>query len=145
MSGPGSIVEQPSVPLVLRQHRDRVSATEAPSPGKWVYVVNGGGTVAPATTPPDFIPGDPLSPLFLNSWGNVAGSQAVSFRIHPATVVVMRGTIVGGAIPSVVFTLPAAFRPAIIEPVLFPNQDGSSVFTGRVDPSGDVWILAQIT
>lgn len=140
MSGPSSISQQANVPDVLRDHRDRLRAVEAPSPGRWTYVT----PISPATTPPDLVPTD-TGPPFRSSWTNVAGSEAVSFRIHPATRVAMRGTIQGGSIPSIVFTLPAGYRPALVHPILFPSSDGLSVFTGRIDPNGDVWILGQIS
>lgn len=138
MSGPGSITEQVDVPEALRQHRERIRGVEAPSPGKWIYVLP-----APFVTPPDFIPGSTLSPSFQNGWGNVNGQQGVSFRQHPATRVALRGAIQGGQIPSIVFTLPANYRPAFSQPVTLPGSDGS-VYVGRVDPTGDVWILSHI-
>lgn len=131
------IVNRPSIPDTLRDHRTRVRQTEAPQPGQWVYVL----PIAPASSPPDLVPSDHLAPPFKNSWGNVLGQQAVSFRIHPATRVVMRGAVQGGSIPSIVFTLPVGFRPSLSYPVLFPSTDGNNIFTGRVDPNGDVWIL----
>lgn len=143
MSGPSSIAEQPDLHRALRQHRDRLRAVEAPSPGRWVYAL----PVAPATTPPDFVPGDPLSPTFQSGCTNIIGSQPVSFRIHPATRVALRGAVDvhGHAFPVKVITLPAGFRPLLSHPLTFPSTDGASVFTGRVDPNGDVWILGQIT
>lgn len=141
-SGPGpiSVVLPPSVPGVLRSHRRRIGSNEAPSPGQWVYVL----PISPATPPIDLVPSDHLAPTFKNSWTNVAGQQAVSFRIHPATRVVIRGTIDGGSIPSIVFTLPTGFRPGLTVPLLFPSSNGGNLYSGRVDPNGDVWILATL-
>lgn len=140
MPQPAAIVTRPSLGGTLREHRNRLRGTESPFPGKWVYVL----PIAPATPPPDLVPDDPLAPIFQNGWGNNAGDQAVSFRIHPATHLEIRGGIQGGALGTVVFTLPAGFRPMLSVPVLFPANDGLSVFTGRVDPNGDVTIIAEI-
>jgi hypothetical protein len=143
VSGPASISQQPNLPGALRQHRQRLRALEQPSPGQWVYVL----PISPATPPPDLVPSDPLAPTFKNGCTNVVGSQAVSFRIHPSTRVAMRGAVDlhSHALPVVVFTLPAGFRPALAHPVVFPSTDGASIYTGRVDPNGDVSILAQLS
>jgi hypothetical protein len=146
MSGPQSITLPPSLDCTLRQHRSRIRSVEAPFPGHWVYVT----PIAPATTPADAVPGDPvgIDTPFLNGCQNVAGEQPVSFRIHPATRLALRGAVdVGpGAFPMVVFTLPDGygFRPAYPHPVTFPSGDGSFIYTGRVDPNGDVWILGSV-
>lgn len=130
----------PSLPRVLREHRQRIGQSEAPSPGQWVYVL----PIAPASPPVDLVPGDPLAPSFKNGWGNVAGQQPVSFRVHPATKVCMRGVMTGGAFPSIAFTLPAGFRPSLPVAMMFPSSGGAHVYTARVDPNGDVTMLAQV-
>lgn len=153
MSGPASISTPPSLRSTLRQHRTRIRADEGPNPGRWIYVVNAVGLgVTPATTPDDFVllydvDTTLLNPFFKNGCTNVTGSQAVSFRIHPETRVVIRGAVDvhSHALPVVVFTLPVGFRPAIAHPLVFPSTDGASLYTGRVDASGDVSLLAQIT
>lgn len=140
---PSSIVQQVSTPLILKGHRGRIRGTEGPSPGQWVYVL----PISPASSPPDLVPGDPLAPSFQNGCTNVAGSQAVSFRIHPATRVALRGAVDlhGATLPVVVFTLPDGFRPAFVTPIVFPSTDGVSIFSGRIDPSGDVVLIQQFT
>ena len=52
---------------------------------RWIYVVNSSGTTEPAAEPADFYADDPLSVEFENGWGNVAGEQAVSYRLFPST------------------------------------------------------------
>ncbi len=134
-------VDQISVPLALRSHDRRLGILEN-AVGRWVYVL----PVAPATDPPNFQAADPLSPSFQNSWTNIPTLQPVSFRIHPATKVQIRGNIDGGSIPSIVFTLPAGYRPQQgPASVTFPSYDGLSIFTGRIDTNGDVNILGTIT
>lgn len=143
MTDPSSIVTPPSLGGTLREHRNRVQQTEAPFPGQWVYVL----PIAPALDPSDRVPSDPLAPTFKNGCTNVAGAQAVSFRIHPATRVALRGNVDlhGHALPVVIFTLPDGFRPQFSTPIVFPSSDGVSIYAGRVDPNGDVSLLKQFT
>jgi hypothetical protein len=108
--------------------------------GRWVYVT----PIAPATAPPNYPANDPLSPPFVNSWVNVAGEQPVSFRLHPATRVEIRGAVTGGTIPSTVFTLPDGYRPPKVLPIIFPSADSMSVYTGQINPNGDVQILGSV-
>jgi len=131
-------VDQPNLGGALRNHETRIGALEA-QVGRWIYVL----PIPPATPPLGWASGDTLAPSFQNSWGNVAGQQPVSFRVHPATRVAIRGSITGGSIPSVVFTLPVGFRPPAPAAVLFPSSGGTHIYTGRVDPNGDVWILGM--
>lgn len=142
MSGPSSIVQQASVPLVLRQHRDRISVGEA-QVGQWVYAQ----PIAPASDPPNYMPGDPLERPLLNGVTNRAFEQPVSYRIHPATKVELRGQLDlnGASLPVKVLTLPPDFCPTQGPvPVLFPSSDGSLIYTGRIDVNGDVWILNSV-
>lgn len=133
-------VDETTVPGALRSLDARASALEQ-QVGRWVYVL----PIAPATAPPGWSSGDPVTVSFQNSWANVVGQQPASFRIHPATRVQMRGVISGGAVPSVVFTLPAGYRPTQgPAPVTFPGPAGS-IWIGRVDTNGDVWVLKKGT
>lgn len=135
-----STVVQANLPDVLRDHNQRLRALEG-QVGRWIYVL----PIAPGTPPQDFNADDPLSPDFENGWGNVTAQQPVSFRIHPATRVQIRGAINGGSIPSIVFTLPENYRPTQgPAPVLFPSTDGSTAYTGRIDTDGSVWILEAL-
>lgn len=141
MTRPTAIVRRPSLPNTLRTQRRRVDAVESPFPGQWVYVL----PIAPATQPLDAVPGDPLAPTFQSGCSNVAGNQAVSFRIHPATRLALRGSVDlhGASLPVLVFTLPARFRPLTVHPVVFPSTDGVHLYSGRVDPNGDIWLLTE--
>jgi hypothetical protein len=132
-------VDQVTVENALAKHERRIGILEA-DVGRWVYVL----PMAPSTPPASFNAADPLSPPFQNSWGNIAGQQPVSFRLWPASKVQIRGAIAGGTLPSVVFTLPAGYRPPQPQMILFPSIDGSTAYTGRVDVSGEVWVLAVI-
>ncbi len=111
----------------------------------WLYLT----PVAPASTPPDYDPAEPLYPPFENSWANLAAHQACSFRLQfrnqSLESVKMRGALTGGSLPSVVFTLPAGYRPALSQQILVPGTDGTTIYTGRVDPDGSVWLLAAIS
>lgn len=146
-----TVTRLPSLRDTLVGHRDRLRDIETAMPGRWVYVVNvagpHAGDVFPATTPVDFIAGDPYSPEFQNGITNVLGGQAVSFRIHPATRVALRGDIAlnGAALPVVAYTLPAGFLPAFPAPIVWPSQDGTLLYSGRVDANGDVWILQSFS
>lgn len=133
--------DQVTVPLALRNHANRIGILEA-QVGRWVYVL----PMAPATPPPNFQVLDPLSPTFQNGITNIAGGQPFSFRIHPATKVQIRGDIdlQGNSLPVVICTLPPGYRPMQGPTVIqWGSQDGSLAWQGRVDPSGDVWILSE--
>lgn len=132
-------VDQATGPGALRNHDQRIQALER-QVGRWVYVL----PVPPADPPINWVAGDPLAPSFQNGWANMLGQQPASFRLHPATVVQLRGGVTGGTAPSVVFTLPERYRPNVTTALLFPGADGTAAFTGRVDPNGDVWIIAVI-
>lgn len=131
-------VDQAGLGDALRNHDSRLRDLEQ-QVGRWVYVL----PIPPATPPDNWMAGDPLAPSVQNGWSNVAGEQPLSFRLHPATKVQIRGAIFGGTIPSVVFTLPVNYRPTQgPAPIIFPGA-GTSSFTGRVDTNGDVWVLAE--
>lgn len=139
------IVKQRNLPDILASQKERISLLEA-QVGRWSYVT----PIAPAAEPPDYAPNDPNADagsgwgVFVNGWGNVAAQQPVSFRIHPATKVQIRGGVTGGSLPSVVFKLPPPYRPTEGSvPVLFSSLDGTVLFTGRIDLNGDVNILAS--
>jgi hypothetical protein len=135
------IAKQATLPSVLRTQDARISDLEG-HVGRWIYV----NPIPPASYPADYYPLDPLSPSFVNGWANTASEQPTSFRLHPATKVEIRsGGLEGGTLPSVVFTLPVNYRPIDgPAPCIFPSSDGTSVFSGRIDTNGDVWILEDL-
>lgn len=136
-----STSNQASYPDAIRGHEDRLRDLEGVV-GRWIYV----RPIEPATIPPAFNPLDPLSPIFENSWENGPDGQPLSFRIHPATKVQIRsGALVGGTIPSIVFTLPVNYRP-LQGPAaaVLSSSDGTTIFTGRIDQDGSVWLLAEM-
>lgn len=130
--------DQVTVAEALRSHAGRLTVLEQ-QVGFRHYVL----PVAPATGPP-WAGSDPIAPNFQNGWTNVAGKQPLSFMIHPATKLNVSGAIQGGTIPSVVFTLPAGFRPANPMPILFPSVSGGQAYTGLVETTGDVSVTAIV-
>lgn len=133
-------VQQPDLSRTLRKYGQRLGNLEG-QVGRWVYVT----PVSPSSPPPDYNPDDPLSPPFQNGWGNAANETPLSFRLHPATVVQIRsGALVGGTIPSVVFTFPAPYRPTQGPTIItFANSEGDKIYTGRIDTNGDFTILDE--
>lgn len=121
-----SIVQQTSFAGALREHRQRISNLEnSDGSGPWVFV---GGS-------------DPLSPPFLNGWGNTGAPQAdVSFKRF-LNWVHLRGGFIGGALNTIVFVLPEFFRPAALTPMLVPVGDASGFSTVTVDVDGSVTFI----
>ena len=132
-------VVRPSTQATLADTTRRTKALES-TVGRWIFVE----PIAPATAPPYYVTGDPQSPSFVNSWTNVAGLQPVRFRIQSATKTEIQGAIQGGSIPSVVFTLPAGYRPPNPVSILFPSVSGGSAFTGQIDTNGDVTVTGIV-
>lgn len=133
-------VDQPVVPDVLRNHDTRLQGLER-TVGRWIYVT----PIAPASAPVTGVGTDPLSPPFLNGVTNVAGKQALSFRLWPATKVQIRGALDlhGASFPVVVFTLPAAYRPPNPVPIQFPSVSSGATYTGVIATNGDVSITGR--
>lgn len=96
-------------------------------PGQWIAV----GTY----------PGDagtvPESPPFQNGWGNVgSGNAALSFYVDKWRRVHIRGAVQGGAMGSVIFTLPTEYRPESTERFIVAGDDTFAII--QIDPNGDV-------
>jgi len=52
-------------------------------------------------------------PAFQSGWSNVSSQgHPLAFRKDPFGKVMLRGVVSGGAVDSVIFTLPAGYRPA---------------------------------
>lgn len=51
------------------------------------------------------------SPVFVNGWTNFAGHHTAAYYKDPQGRVHLRGTITGGTVGAVAFTLPAGYRP----------------------------------
>jgi hypothetical protein len=126
-----SSVEQLTYPGVLRNHVGRLRSLEA-SGSPWIYV----GTVG-VDGVDDLI--SPDSPPFENGWTNSLGVDLpVSFtRINGW--VHIRGGFLGGPDGSVVFNLPAGYRPAGRHgPHPIGTSDVAHVSTCYIEPNGDV-------
>jgi hypothetical protein len=98
------------------------------SPADWLVIAAFGATLIEAWT----------APALLNGWVNYgAGFNPVGYWRDPHGVVHLRGVVKSGATAtSVIFVLPAGYRPANREAIAV---DAGGAF-GRVDvlPSGDV-------
>lgn len=110
-----------------------------PGVDQWIYVL----PLAPASTPSDYL-ASPLSPSYENSWTNISGQQALRFGITLGLHVVIQGATDGGALGTVVFTLPVGYRPLKPTPILFPSLAGASAYTGLIATDGTVTILGLI-
>jgi hypothetical protein len=81
------------------------------------------------------------APSLLNSWTNFGGAfMNVGYWKDAVGIVHIRGTVKSGTINTVIFQLPAGFRPSAT--VAFPSSQGNNVgfITGyvSVDSSGNV-------
>jgi hypothetical protein len=89
------------------------------------------------------LPGAAGEPAFQGGWGNLGTGWPVAFYKGPDDVVRIRGVARRASPPAafgtdVIFTLPAAYRPA--QGVLIPVWTGNgTVAIGRVDPNGNVY------
>lgn len=118
-------VERPTLETATGRLAHRARASER-TPGQWINVGTfpGGGTVAE-------------SPPFKNGWGNAGGGFAnVSFYIDKWRRVHLRGAAEGGSVGTVIFTLPAPYRPDASERFVCPGDTGTTII--QIDPNGDV-------
>jgi hypothetical protein len=79
-----------------------------------------------------------ITPVLVNSWVNFdSGFAPVGFRMHPGSLVEVRGLMKSGSMNAVAFTLPAGYRPD--HRLLFPAVGGDNG-TARCDvaPDGSV-------
>lgn len=119
-------ISQPGLDKILRDHSADIDALRR-GPGRWIAV----GTY----------PGDadtvPESPPFQNGWGNVgSGNAALSFYVDKWRRVHIRGAVQGGAMGSVIFTLPTEYRPESTERFIVAGDDTFAII--QIDPNGDV-------
>jgi hypothetical protein len=85
--------------------------------------------------------GDTGEPAFVNNWGNVgAPYTAVAYRITADGWVYLRGRATGGAIDTVMFTLPATYRPSAT--MVFAIASDSACYL-QVAANGQVKVITQ--
>lgn len=116
---------------------ERIETIQAPEripDVEWVYV----DPIAPASGGAV----DDLSPVWENSWGNLAGQSPMSFSMDALGRVFVRGGFTGGAMNTVMFTLPVGYRPEYGQRSNYPKDDFGTVGVVRVDPDGKVWVLS---
>jgi hypothetical protein len=78
-------------------------------------------------------------PAFQNAWANVGGAlQGARFK-RVGNVVFVQGHVTGGAVGTIVFTLPAGYRPAATLHAGF-NSNGAQAVS--VAANGDVGVMA---
>jgi hypothetical protein len=86
------------------------------------------------------------SPTLGGAWTNTgAPYQTTRYSKRSPGVVYIEGMVTGGAAGSVIFNLPAGFRPAAR--LNFPSANGltATAATIRVDPNGDVLHISGTT
>lgn len=93
----------------------------------WLNLKIGTGTLGPAPW---------QGPVLLNSWAQQAGYTTPGFIKDSAGWVHLRGALVGGVAPNILFNLPAAYRPAAI--AVFGTSSTSGDCRITVNPNGDV-------
>ena len=84
-----------------------------------------------------------VAPTLLNSWVNHAGANQgnAEYMIDEMNFVHVRGLVKDGTLNTVIFTLPAGFRPANQHTTMSVRHDGTTAGIGgmiAVDPDGDV-------
>jgi hypothetical protein len=82
-----------------------------------------------------------VAPTLLNSWVNYGLTYQVAQYRKVGDMVQIRGTIKSGTPPSIVFNLPAGFRPPADIQLLGWSSSGTAVFS--IVPNGDVTCLAN--
>lgn len=98
-----------------------------PVAGVWHYVGSGGG-----------------EPAFQNSWANgSSGSTKLAFRIREAGVVDIHGNITGGVSGTVVFTLPAKYRPSTATTATATTNTYDSCQV-NISTAGEVTVLFNV-
>jgi hypothetical protein len=87
--------------------------------------------------------GDPGEPAFENGWGNATATTLIPnpvpmrFRVALGGGIDIEGDVMGGADGTVVFTLPAGYRPDKDKP-LHAHDDDKNYVAGRVFSDGTV-------
>jgi hypothetical protein len=85
--------------------------------------------------------GEAGEPAFENSWGS--GQQAVAFRIRESGIVDIEGVASGGTPGTVIFTLPAGYRPSGEVRLSITGEISTTMSAGLlvVSTNGEVWGL----
>lgn len=123
--------------------------------GSWIYVgtpAQVGSTtdvygtlisslIAANPSPYNVSPWVPFNPPWTNSLGQDA---PVSFMINAAGFVVMRGAAGGGTTETVIFTLPAGYRPFYQQEIIVPSGSFSHYVTCLIGADGTVTYEATI-
>lgn len=84
---------------------------------------------------------------FENSWGNIGGQRPpAQFHLSEDGKVYLRGHVGGGAVGSIIFTLPEGYRPDYAHRFAVPaSDDGKSYATIEVADNGEVRLIDFIT
>jgi hypothetical protein len=115
-----STSQQSSIAAALLDHVKRIRILERLACGQWIYV------------------GDPGAPAFQNSFANSGGGLVpMRFRKLYGCGIEIEGSVTGGAVGDVVFTLPAAYAPDF-ELRLAASDDTGGFVVFRVLANGDV-------
>lgn len=88
--------------------------------------------------------GDTNEPAFENSWANYgSGYSTAGFMKDPHGMVKLRGVVQSGSSGTVVFTLPAGYRPGATCIFAAVNVNGGGSSTVSVNTSGQVTVTAS--
>lgn len=80
-----------------------------------------------------------IAPALLNSWVQQANYAPIGYRKDPNNIVHLRGNLTGGAANTVIFTLPAGYRPASF--LTFSALGAGGSVWIEVRPNGQVFTV----
>jgi hypothetical protein len=80
-----------------------------------------------------------IAPALLNSWAQQANYAPIGYRKDPNNIVHLRGNLTGGAANTVIFTLPAGYRPASF--LTFSALGAGGAVWIEVRPNGEVFTV----
>lgn len=120
-----AIVEQASTSRALRAINRRLRGVEqSDGSSEWVPVDTGSG--------------NPLSPGYVNGWGDAGDENSPLMFKRFLNWVHFRGAFVGGENGTVVFTLPELFRPPYQQQMILPLNDGTGYASVLIGIDGTV-------
>jgi hypothetical protein len=139
-TGPtGPSVTGPTGPTGPANDEVTISTTQPTAPGVELWI-DPNGTWASEFATKAYVDGSGwTTPSLLNSWTNYAGGYNNAGYRKVGTVVFIRGLVTGGALGTVVFTLPTGHRPS--GRIILATQSNSAL--GRLDIAADGSVYAQ--
>ena len=84
-----------------------------------------------------------VAPTLLNGWVNFGAAQVAGYWLDALGVVHLRGLIKSGTVNTVIFTLPAGYRPTALSLFSVVSNTGAALVASRLDvaTTGDVTLV----